>query len=103
MLNQAETDLPHVASTDAESDLQIRRIPANRELVSQHLVYVTAGEVTAIVARAVDRVEDHWEVRHYVDLELDTVVERAETLEQIAAVATEAAAMLRRVDGTRSD
>ena len=33
-------------------------LPANRELVSQHLVYVTAGEVTAIVARAVDRVDD---------------------------------------------
>ena len=31
--------------------------------------------------RAVERVDNHWDVWHYVDLEFDTVVERPECLD----------------------
>lgn len=99
MLNQP-TDFPPPSGATAEATVAVRveHIPTTRDLVNQHLTQITAGEIAAIVVRAVERVEDHWNVRHYVDLEFDTVVEGPERLEQIAAVVTEAAAVLRSLD-----
>lgn len=99
MLNQL-SDVPPPSGTTAEDTVAVRveDIPTTRDLVNQRLAQITAGDITATVIRAVERVEDHWNVWHYVDLEFDTVVEGPERLEQIAAVVTEAAAILRTVD-----
>jgi len=89
MLNQATDDVVAV---------EVEHIPTTRDLVNQHLVQITAGEITAIVVRAVERGNECWKVWHYVDLEFDTVVETPAQLEQIAAVVTKAADILRSID-----
>jgi hypothetical protein len=89
MLNQA---------TDEMVDIKLEHIPTTRDLVNQHLVQITAGDITAIVVRAVERGKECWKVWHYVDLEFDTVVETPVQLEQIAAVVTKAADVLRGID-----
>jgi hypothetical protein len=89
MLNQA---------TDDAVSVQVEHIPTTRDLVNQHLVQITAGDITAIVVRAVERGDECWKVWHYVDLEFDTVVETPAQLEQIAAVVTKASDVLRSVD-----
>jgi hypothetical protein len=99
MLNQvADVPPPLEATAGGVVAVQVEHIPTTRDLVNQHLVQVAAGEITAIVVRAVERGDECWKVWHYVDLEFDTVVETPAQLEQIAAVVTKAAEILCSID-----